>query len=133
MRPLQHRNQIINAIENERKYSIQKRRLVELRNPTAEINMRKIPTIQHISYKSNDIDFHSILDMKMHTPVYKKSTQIIGRINTELNSHNSPNSHNSHNNSHHFIESKRKSRCNSASSSASARLRMRETKIHQIR
>jgi hypothetical protein len=68
---LQYRNQIIDALENDRRYSIQKRKLVEFRNPTTETKMNKIPTAQKIRHKSNNIDFHSILDIKLKTPSHR--------------------------------------------------------------
>lgn len=62
-------NPVLAAIENDRKYSHQKRKLMHARNPSTELNLKKAPTADSLRHKStNQIDYSSLMDLQFRTP-----------------------------------------------------------------
>jgi len=79
----QQRNAVLAAIENDRRFSQQKRKLMHHRNPTTEVHLKKQPTSESLRHRSGNIDFTNLLDLRLRTPK-DKLTMRPPRIRTEV-------------------------------------------------
>lgn len=121
------RNAVLVAIENDRRFSQQKRKMIQHRHPSMFVNYKKTPNSESLRHQSGNLDFTNLLDLRQRSPKQSAAVMPPPRIRTEAAA---PQLNTLDN---HQATSRKRSRCNSASSHTSAKLRVRYSEMQRIR